>query len=115
MSRIRCDVLLDRGKWSPRKRGSLSHDVTHALYRMGHAHGAYTRSIDFETSDSGVAVYIIADWWRGDDAELFGDLVAEALLYHLAPEFDSQLEIDHVEEVPGPLDYGRALRRLLTC
>jgi hypothetical protein len=63
----------------------------------------YLYAVDLEPlaetgDDPRVAIHIVADWWR-DAPDLFGDFVLEALLYHLVPEYEGQLEVDRSEEV----------------
>jgi hypothetical protein len=66
----------------------------------------YVRTIELEalaTAGDGprVAVHVTADWERGDDHELFGDLVYEALVFHLCPACESQIEVERTEVIPA--------------
>ena len=114
MSHVECDVLLYAGEWSPRRRGTLQNCVRHALCRMCCYYGdAYIHSVLFVPLPAAgdgpcVAVRIVADWWR-EDPGLFADFVYEALVYHLAPRYESQLEIERSEEMAARYDY-RAYR-----
>ncbi len=107
MSRVHCDVLLHAGKWSCRHCAGLNDNVRCALLRMCQRYGdIHLREIELEpmaTEGDGprVAVHITADWSRRDDHELFGDFVHEALVFHLRPEFESQIEVQRTEIIPA--------------
>jgi hypothetical protein len=107
VSRIQCDVLLYAGKWSPRHSDRLKDNVRHALFRMCDRYGDIClRAVELEplpTVGDGprAAVHITADWSRCDDHELFGDFVHEALVFHLGPECESQIEVERTEIIPA--------------
>ena len=107
MSRIQCDVLLYAGKWSPRHRNRLKDNVRHALFKMCQHYGdIFVREIELEPlaaegDGPRVAVHVTAEWGRGDDHELFGDLVHETLAFHLCPACESQIEVERTEVLPA--------------
>ena len=113
MSRVQCDVLLHAGKWSPRHRDNLKDNVRCGLLRMCQRYGDIRlREIELEPMATegdgrGATVHITADWPRHDDHELFGDIVHEALVFHLRPEFESQIEVQCTEIIPACGDCNR--------
>ena len=97
MSQIQCDAFLYAGKWTPRTARSLREVVNHALYGMVKFRGQLRLlSVELETLPAGdgpgVVAHICVD--SCSDPEALCECVNEALLYHLRPEYESQLEVE---------------------
>ncbi len=86
----------------PRHPNSLGDNVRHALYGMCkyrgglRLHGIALEEVAANSDDPRVVVHVAVDGWV--DAGAFCDWVHEALVFHLCPEYESQVEVEIVED-----------------
>jgi len=102
---LECVVFMYGGRWLKRH-GHLRDQVWSALAKLCRRRtGLCICDVVLEPLDAGdddgppVAVHVFATESFGDDPELIGDFVYEALLEDLAPEYATQLELGRSEEI----------------
>lgn len=95
---IHCDVLLYEGRWTPHGNNNLKDTVCHALYEMVRYYGwMRIMSVTFERAgpfDNGLYCVVHITGEARCASDVFCDRVWEAMLYHLDPEYASQLEVE---------------------
>ena len=98
MTETTCAILLYAGKWSPRIHRSLKESLACAL--------ADATAVEIETDDNpgdGPRVTVTVTYGSGD-SELVRDEVCESVVHYLRPQYESQVEVEIVNERHEPYD-----------
>ena len=96
MTETTCAILLYAGQWSPCIYRSLRDSMARAL--------TDAMAVEIETDadpGDGPCVTVIASY-AADDSELVRDEVYESVLYYLRPKYESQVEVEIVNERVDP-------------